>query len=110
MRAQRSKSNYRIYSYQAIDDLKFIEKCKHLHLPLEEIKRKLEMKKLEEVQEGEIQKHIQSITQQMKQLQNDLDVLVPLFENLDDTLAESYSKLLNSESKVLIRALSGLTD
>lgn len=108
MRAQRSKSNYRIYSYQALEDLKFIEQCKNLHIPLDEIKRKLEMKKQDEVQEGEIKKHIQAITQQMKQLQNDLDVLVPLFENLDDRQAERLANLLNTEGKMLIRSLSGL--
>lgn len=109
MQAQRSKSNYRIYTEQALEDLKFIEECKALHLPLEEIKRKLEIKKQREIQEGELKRHIQSVTQQMKQLQNDLNVLIPLIENLDDRKAESYSKQLNTEGEVLIKSLSGLT-
>lgn len=109
LRAQRSKSNYRIYTQQALEDLKFIEECKNLHIPLEEIKRKIEIKQLEEVQEGELKKHILSVTQQMKQLQNDLNVLIPLIENMDGHQADSFSKLLNSEGKVLIRSLSGLT-
>lgn len=109
MRAQRSKANYRIYTHQALEDLKFIEECKNLHIPLEEIKRKLEIKKLDEVQVGEINKHILSVTQQMKQLQNDLNVLIPLIENLEDSQADDFSKLLNTEGKVLIRSLSGLT-
>lgn len=110
LKAQRSKSNYRIYSHQALEDLKFIEECKNLHFPLEEIKRKLEIKKQKDVHEGELQKHIQSVTQQMKQLQNDLNVLIPLIENLDDNQARNYSKLLNTEGEVLLRSLSGLTD
>lgn len=109
LRAQRSKSNYRIYTQQALEDLKFIEECKNLHIPLEEIKRKIEIKQHEEVQEGELKKHILSVTQQMKQLQNDLNVLIPIIENLDDSQADSFSKLLNTECKVLIRSLSGLT-
>lgn len=109
LRAQRSKSNYRIYTQEALEDLKFIEECKNLHIPLEEIKRKIEIKQREEVQEGELKKHILSVTQQMKQLQNDLNVLIPLIENLDENQADSFSKLLNSEGKVLIRSLSGLT-
>lgn len=109
MKAQRSKSNYRIYTQQDLEDLKFIEECKNLHIPLEEIKRKLEIKKLKEVHEGELKKHIQSVTQQMKQLQTDLNVLIPLFENLESSQVESYSKLLNTESEVLLKSLSELT-
>lgn len=89
--------------------MKFIEECKNLHIPLEEIKRKLEIKKINEVQEGEIKKHIQTVTQQMKQLQIDLNVLIPLIESLDDNQAESYSKLLNNEGEVLLKSLSELT-
>ncbi|MEQ2529610.1 MerR family transcriptional regulator [Robertmurraya yapensis] len=109
LKAQRSKSNYRIYTQQDLEDLKFIEECKNLHIPLEEIKRKLEIKKLKEVHEGELKKHIQSVTQQMKQLQTDLNVLIPLFENLESSQVESYSKLLNTESEVLLKSLSELT-
>ncbi|TKC18117.1 MerR family transcriptional regulator [Robertmurraya kyonggiensis] len=109
LKAQRSKSNYRIYTHQDLEDLKFIEECKNLHIPLEEIKRKLEMKKLKEVHEGELKKHIQSVTQQMKQLQTDLNVLIPLFESLESGQVESYSKLLNTESEVLLKSLSELT-
>ncbi|MDF1509256.1 MerR family transcriptional regulator [Robertmurraya sp. DFI.2.37] len=109
LKAQRSKSNYRIYTEQALEDLRFIEECKGLHIPLEEIKRKLEIKKIKEVQEGELKKHILSVTQQMKQLQIDLNVLIPLIENLEAGQAENYSKLLNTEGEVLLKSLSELT-
>ncbi|MGG0719273.1 MerR family transcriptional regulator [Robertmurraya massiliosenegalensis] len=108
LNAQRSKSNYRIYTEQTLEDLRFIEECKGLHIPLEEIKRKLEIKKIKEVQEGELRKHILSVTQQMKQLQIDLNVLIPLIENLDNGQAENYSKLLNTEGEVLLKSLSEL--
>ncbi|GIN62808.1 MerR family transcriptional regulator [Robertmurraya siralis] len=109
LKAQRSKSNYRIYTEQALEDLRFIEECKNLYIPLEEIKRKLEIKKIKEVQEGELKKHILSVTQQMKQLQIDLNVLIPLIENLEADQAENYSKLLNTEGEVLLKSLSELT-
>lgn len=105
LKANRSKSNYRIYSQHAVEDLRFIEECKSLHYSLEEIKRKLEIKKLKEIQQGELEKHIHLVTQQMKQLSNDLNVLLPLIENID----EEQTELLNSESELLKKSLSRLT-
>ena len=104
LKANRSKSNDRIYSQNAVEDLKFIEECKNLHFSLEEIKRKLEIKKQQELQEGELEKHIQLVTQQMKQLANDLNVLLPLLNNLD----ERQAQLLNTESEMLKKSLSKL--
>lgn len=105
LKAKRSKSNYRIYSHHAIDDLKYIEECKKLHYTLEEIKRKLEIKKSKVLHEEEVEKHIQSVIQEIKQLQNDVAALKPIIENLDSQRANKLSKLLNTESEVLINSL-----
>lgn len=105
LKAQRSKSNYRIYSHHAIDDLKYIEECKKLHYTLEEIKRKLEIKKSKVLHEEEVEKHIQSVIQEIKQLQNDVTALKPIIESLDSQRANKLSKLLNTESEVLINSL-----
>lgn len=107
--AERSKSNYRIYTHQALEDLKFIEECKKLHIPLEEIKSKLEIKKLEDIEDEELRKHIESVTQQMKQLQMDISILLPLIENLNEGKAKDYSNILNTEGNDLIKSLSVLT-
>ncbi|WP_113883488.1 MULTISPECIES: MerR family transcriptional regulator [Cytobacillus] len=109
IKAKRSKSNYRIYSEEVLSDLRFIEECKLLHLPLEEIKRKLEMKTKREIQTGEVEKHINAVTLQIKQLHQEIAVLMPLINTLDDEQKDGFSKKLTIESTALLRSLSDLT-
>ncbi|MFE8700163.1 MerR family transcriptional regulator [Cytobacillus sp. FJAT-54145] len=109
LQAERSKANYRIYAEEAISDLKFIEECKSLHFPLEEIKRKLELKKEKDLQKGEVEKHIHSVAQQMKQLQNDLSTLIPLINNLNDQQVKDFSKELTTEGEMLLKSLLRFT-
>ncbi|MDF2039107.1 MerR family transcriptional regulator [Cytobacillus oceanisediminis] len=109
IKAKRSKSNYRIYSEEVLSDLRFIEECKLLHFPLEEIKRKLEMKTKREIQTGEVEKHINAVTLQIKQLHQEIAVLMPLINTLDDEQKDGFSKKLTIESTALLRSLSDLT-
>ncbi|MEH7333629.1 MerR family transcriptional regulator [Neobacillus drentensis] len=95
LRAERSKSNYRIYTDEALNDLKFIEECKSLHFPLDEIRRKLEMRKAGSIRLSEVDKHVCAVTQQMKQLHSDLFDLLPILEKLDEQQKE---KLINNVS------------
>lgn len=76
-----------------------------MHIPLEEIKRKLEMKKQKDVKQGEMERHIHSIGQQMKQLQHDISVLIPLIENLDGQQTKVLSEELTVESEWLMKFL-----
>ncbi|AND38805.1 MerR family transcriptional regulator [Cytobacillus oceanisediminis 2691] len=92
-----------------MSDLRFIEECKLLHLPLEEIKRKLEMKTKREIQTGEVEKHINAVTLQIKQLHQEIAVLMPLINTLDDEQKHGFSKKLTTESTALLRSLSDLT-
>ncbi|UAC48938.1 MerR family transcriptional regulator [Bacillus aquiflavi] len=109
LEANRSKSNYRIYSEDSLDTLKFIEKYKKLHLPLEEIKRKLEIKKSREIKETEVEKQIYALAQQMKQLQDELSDLLPLIEKLDDKPKEALAKKLTNERSALLQSLLVIT-
>lgn len=105
LQADRSKSNYRIYTEEAIDDLHFIEECKELHLPLEEIKRKLEIKKAEEIRTTEVEDQIRAITQQMKHLQNELTELLPFIHKLDKQANDTLVEKIASESSALLQSL-----
>jgi MerR family transcriptional regulator, copper efflux regulator len=107
--AERSKSNYRIYSDESLKDLKFIEECKSLHYPLDEIKRKLDMKKDKNIREAEVEKHVMAVTQQMKQLQNDLFDLIPILENLDEQQKEKFSNNLSLLRTFLKKSLLNVT-
>jgi MerR family transcriptional regulator, copper efflux regulator len=103
--AERSKSNYRIYSDESLKDLKFIEECKSLHYPLDEIKRKLDMKKEKTIRESEVEKHVNTVTNQMQQLQNDLFDLIPILEKLDDLQKEKFTTNLMMLNSVLTKTL-----
>lgn len=103
--AERSKSNYRIYSEESIKDLKFIEECKSLHYPLDEIKRKLDMKKDKTICDSEVEKHVDYVTQQMQQLQNDLFDLIPIVEKLDDLQKEKLTSNIQMLKSVLTKSL-----
>lgn len=92
-----------------MSDLRFIDECKILHLPLEEIKRKLEMKTKREIQTGEVEKHINAVTLQMKQLQQEIAVLMPLINTMNEEQKDGFSSRLTAESTALLRSLSGLT-
>ncbi|MBN6887689.1 MerR family transcriptional regulator [Cytobacillus horneckiae] len=106
--ADRSKSNYRIYSENALADLRFIEDCKKMHLPLEEIKRKLEINRKRDIRTREIEKHAQAVALQMKQLQNELSILRPLILKLEEKQKDDVSKLLSVEGTALLRSLVSL--
>jgi MerR family transcriptional regulator, copper efflux regulator len=107
--AERSKSNYRIYSDESLKDLRFIEECKSLHYPLDEIKRKLDMKKDKTIRESEVEKHVNTVTQQMHQLQNDLFDLIPIIESLDDLQKEKFRTNLMILKSVLTKSLLKVT-
>jgi MerR family transcriptional regulator, copper efflux regulator len=109
LKAERSKSNYRIYSDEALDDLKFIEECKSLHFPLDEIKRKLEMRKEKNLRESEVEKHVSAVTQQMKQLHSDLFDLIPILEKLDEEQKEKLTNNLSLLRAVLMKSLLSVT-
>ncbi|WP_308211936.1 MerR family transcriptional regulator [Neobacillus cucumis] len=109
LKAERSKSNYRIYSDEALDDLKFIEECKCLHFPLDEIKRKLEMRKAKNLRESEVEKHVSAVTQQMRQLHSDLFDLIPILEKLDEDQKEKLTSNLSLLRTVLMKSLLSVT-
>ena len=109
LKAERSKSNYRIYSDESLEDLKFIEECKSLHFPLDEIKRKLEMRKEKNIRESEVEKHVSSVTQLMKQLNSDLFDLIPILEKLDDEQKKKLTNNLSMLRTALMKSLLNVT-
>ncbi len=109
LKAERSKSNYRIYSDESLADLKFIEECKSLHFPLDEIRRKIDMRKTKNIRESEVEKHVSAVTQQMKQLNSDLFDLIPILENLDEHQKKKLNKNLSMLRSALMNSLLNVT-
>jgi MerR family transcriptional regulator, copper efflux regulator len=104
--AQRTNSNYRIYPEEALRDLQLIEEYKKMHLPLQEIKGKLYLNKQEQLQSQEVEKHIETVTNQIKQLQKDISVLLPIIEKGQQ---DAISKKLGEEGTALIQSLLRIT-
>ena len=80
-----------------------------MHYPLDEIKRKLEIKKAKKVRDSEVDKQIHAVARQMKQLHNEITVLLPLIEKMNDHQREAFSKNLNLEGSALMKSLLNLT-
>lgn len=109
LKAERSKANYRIYTDDSLLDLKFIEECKELHYPLDEIKRKLDMKKAKNIRYSEAKQQMTSLSQQMKQLESELSVLIPFIESLDEEQKEKLMKKIKRQGTALINSLLNVT-
>lgn len=80
-----------------------------MHIPLEEIKRKLEIKKSQQLQEGEVEEHIYVVAQHMKQLYNELNLLLPIIDQLNEQQKQNYFSKLTTEGSALMHSLHMLT-
>ncbi|MBS4175464.1 MerR family transcriptional regulator [Bacillus sp. FJAT-49736] len=109
LQANRSKSNYRIYASEALEDLKFIERYKELGASLSTIRKKMEMKKCQEMNETIVQQHIEAVSKHMKQLEMELSDLAPVIEGLNSQQKETIYKRLTIESALLVQSLHFLT-
>jgi MerR family transcriptional regulator, copper efflux regulator len=107
LQAKRSSSNYRIYDEKAFDDLHFIEECKIMHLPLDEIKQRMELRnQTKSLKEADVEKQMETVTNQIKQLKKDLSLLLPL---MNVCKPDQLSKELNEEGTALIQSLLKIT-
>lgn len=109
IQANRTKANYRIYSEDVLSDLRFIEECKNMHIPLDKIKRKLELRSNTNMPSDDVEKQIDAVTKQIRQLHNEIAVLLPIINRLDDEHKCDLSKKLNTEGSTLIKSLVSLT-
>jgi MerR family transcriptional regulator, copper efflux regulator len=80
-----------------------------MHIPLDEIKRKLELKSKTDMHTGDVEKQIDLVTKQIKQLHNEITVLLPLINHLDKEQISDLSRKLNTEGSTLIKSLVSLT-
>jgi hypothetical protein len=67
------------------------------------------MRKTKKLRDSEVEKHVKAVTQQMKQLQNELCVLQPLLEKLDQQQKEELSNTFNIQGNALVKSLLNLT-
>lgn len=92
-----------------MDDLKFIEECKKLSLPLDTIRKKLELKKCHGLDEEVIEQQVDYVYSQIKQLNTELNDLAAALQQLNTVQKEKFSEKLASESLGLLQSLNLLT-
>ncbi|MCM3022125.1 MerR family transcriptional regulator [Weizmannia ginsengihumi] len=106
LQPKRSNANYRIYDEEALEDLKFIVECKHLHFPLETIRQKMEWRKNNELNEKLLAQQVDLFSEQMKKLNIELSQFVPSLEKLSDDQKHTLCKRLSKDSMALVESLS----
>ncbi|MGG0175904.1 MerR family transcriptional regulator [Gottfriedia acidiceleris] len=102
---ERSETGHRFYNETSLETLKFIEQCKSMHLPLQEIKEILEKKKIAMVENQSIAPLTEEVTVHMNQLQNELSQLKFLLENLTEEQKLNIIRQLTSQTSELIQTL-----
>ncbi|KAB8125759.1 MerR family transcriptional regulator [Gracilibacillus oryzae] len=98
----RSDSNYRLYKEEVVAELQFIEKCKQLHLPLEQIKQKMRTNCLDK------QKFIEQteqITATMSVLQNELEEVYSWLDTVEQDEKAEMKRRIQSQSADLMKTL-----
>lgn len=108
LKAVRSPSNYRFYSEQALEDLKFIEQCKNEHMPLCEIKQRLDMVRSLEKDNEALKKQAEYLEGRMERLEQDICELLPFFQLLNDGEKRTINHKLSDRSSALMNSLASL--
>ncbi len=92
----RTDSNYRMYGEESIKILELIEHYKTLNMPLEEIKSAIRMINTDtEIDKEKIEKHCEQIANLMDHLKEEIKVMEPILQRLN-----------NSEKEILVNKLS----
>lgn len=106
-----SASNYRLYSEQSIEDIRFIELCKEMKMSLREIKERIELKRSSKKISQEQEKCLSQakiLATHMMQLELEINELMPIFDQLNNDLQEKISTHINVQSRALMQSLSVL--
>lgn len=98
LKAERSTSNYRYYSFEAIDRLRIIEDKKSAGMSLEDIKQELEKDSVEEIDIHEIRLH-------MKYLEKEVSHLLEQINNKEENTQHTIKQKISSESVALMQSL-----
>jgi MerR family transcriptional regulator, copper efflux regulator len=107
-----SAANYRLYSEQSVEDIRFIELCKEMKMSLREIKERIELKrsseKISQKQQEKCLSQAKILATHMMQLELEINELLPIFEQLNNDLQEKISTHISVQSRALIQSLSVL--
>jgi DNA-binding transcriptional MerR regulator len=100
-----SKSNYRLYSEQALNDIHFIEECKLFNMCLQDIKERLELKRSQTNEEDKLIKQAEILAKHMKQLEHEIKELKPIFDKMNGENQEIIASRISPQSMALMQSL-----
>jgi MerR family copper efflux transcriptional regulator len=110
LECERSESNYRFYTKEAIEDIKFIEQCKKMHMTLNEIKQRYDIRKSSKLDEEVILNQIEHVKNEVDYLQTELKEIYDVLEKLNDKERKSIVNKLSPQMLALFPALAIFLD
>jgi MerR family transcriptional regulator, copper efflux regulator len=102
----RTDSNYRLYGEECLQILTMVEHYKNLNMPLEEIKSSIELiKSNNTIDKQKVEKHVEQIASIMQHLKEEINVMEPILQKLNNQQKESLVNKLSSEGVTLAQTL-----
>ena len=102
----RTDSNYRLYGEDSIQILELVEHYKNLNMPLEEIKDSVELVKADESPDKQkVEKHFNQIAMIMQHLEEEIGVLKPVLQKLNQPQKEELIRKLSTQGVALAQTL-----
>ncbi|MGG0470844.1 MerR family transcriptional regulator [Priestia aryabhattai] len=105
LKAERSASNYRYYTEEALKRIRVIEEYKKKGLSLMDIKLLLQEGSSSSFQRDHLLDKTDSVLQQLKELNMNLELVVPLVEKLNEQDKKLLKSRFSPESVSLMHSL-----
>jgi len=102
----RTDSNYRLYGEDSIRILELVEHYKNLNMPLEEIKASIELLKTDHsIDKHQVEKHFNQIAIIMQHLEEEISVMKPVLQKLNQPQKEELVRKLSAQGITLAQTL-----
>lgn len=102
----RTDSNYRLYGEDSIRILELVEHYKNLNMPLEEIKASIELIKADHtIDKQKVEKHFDQIAMIMQHLKEEISVMEPVLQKLNNPQKEELVKKISVQGITLAQTL-----
>ena len=102
----RTESNYRLYGEDSIRILELVEHYKNLNMPLEEIKASIELIKADDsLDKHKVEKHFNQIAMIMQHLEEEISVMKPVLQKLNQSQKEDLFRKLSTQGITLAQTL-----
>ncbi|MEH7223987.1 MerR family transcriptional regulator [Bacillus sp. JJ1566] len=102
---ERSDSNYRFYSDEAVETLHLVSQYKELNIPLLEIKEKVELFHTNRVEKEKVLKYTQDLSKRMEYLESELKEIKPMLESLTEEQQKSVMNKMSTQSMALAKLI-----